>query len=241
MPLAEALALLEPMLADPATIKVGHNVKTLVKAFARHRIAVAPIDDTMLISYALHAAQHGHGLDYLADLYLQHQPATLKSADRQRQGGARASRRCRRPRPPALPRRACRGDLAAALRAQAPAAVRAGHPGLRDAGAAAGAGARDDGGARRPRRPAGAVAALGRLRAADGGAGGGDPRPGRRPVQRRLARSSSARCCSTRWGSAAAARARPAPIRPAPTCSRSWRRRATTCRRGCSTGGCSRS
>ena len=33
----------------------------------------------MLISYALHAAQHGHGLDYLADLYLQHQPATLKS------------------------------------------------------------------------------------------------------------------------------------------------------------------
>ena len=79
VPLAEALALMEPMLSDPATIKVGHNVKTLVKAFARHRIAVAPIDDTMLISYALHAAQHGHGLDYLADLYLQHQPATLKS------------------------------------------------------------------------------------------------------------------------------------------------------------------
>ena len=37
VPLAEALALMEPMLADPATIKVGHNVKTLVKAFARHR------------------------------------------------------------------------------------------------------------------------------------------------------------------------------------------------------------
>jgi len=78
VPLAEALALLEPMLGDPATIKVGHNIKALVKAFARHRIAVAPIDDTMLISYALHAAQHGHGLDYLADLYLQHQPAKVK-------------------------------------------------------------------------------------------------------------------------------------------------------------------
>jgi len=79
VPLAEALALLGPMLTDPATIKVGHNVKTLVKAFARHRIAVAPIDDTMLISYALHAAQHGHGLDHLADLYLNCVPSTLKS------------------------------------------------------------------------------------------------------------------------------------------------------------------
>jgi DNA polymerase-1 len=40
---------------------------------------VAPIDDTMLISYALYAAQHGHGLDHLSDLYLQHQPATVKA------------------------------------------------------------------------------------------------------------------------------------------------------------------
>jgi DNA polymerase I len=79
VPLAEALARLEPMLADPATMKVGHNVKALVKTLARHRLAVAPIDDTMLISYALHAAQHGHGLDHLADLYLNHRPATVKS------------------------------------------------------------------------------------------------------------------------------------------------------------------
>ena len=34
----------------------------------------------------------------------------------------------------------------------------------------------------------------------------------------------------------AARRARPAPMPPAPTCWRTWRRRAMTCRRACSTG-----
>ena len=186
VPLAEALALLEPMLGDPATIKVGHNVKALVKAFARHRIAVAPIDDTMLISYALHAAQHGHGLDYLADLYLQHQPATVKALT----GSGKAARSFAQVPPEEAGR--CLGEhaevvwrLRFALKHRLPFArvtrvyetmERPLVPVLAD-----------DGGARRARRPAGAVAALGRLRAADGGAGGGDPRPGRR------SRSTSAR------------------------------------------------
>ena len=39
----------------------------------------------------------------------------------------------------------------------------------------------------------------------------------------------------------AARRARPAPMPPGRTCWRSWRRRGTTCRRGCWTGGSSRS
>src|SRR5581483_9706589 len=45
----------------------------------RHGVAVAPIDDTMLISYVLEAGLHGHGLDDLARLWLEHEPITLKS------------------------------------------------------------------------------------------------------------------------------------------------------------------
>ena len=43
----------------------------------------------MLVSYALHAGQHGHGLDYLAETYLGHVPSTLKSLT----GGGRGARR----------------------------------------------------------------------------------------------------------------------------------------------------
>ena len=75
----EALEALRPVLEDPATIKIGHNVKAGLKALARHGIALAPIDDTMLISYALYAGEHGHGLDYLSELYLGHVPAARKS------------------------------------------------------------------------------------------------------------------------------------------------------------------
>ncbi len=89
VPLAQALALLQPALEDPAVLKIGHNIKGLGKYLARQRIALAPIDDIMLVSYALHAAQHQHGLDYLAEAYLAHIPSTLKALT----GGGRAARR----------------------------------------------------------------------------------------------------------------------------------------------------
>ena len=63
MPLDAALAALKPVLEDPAVLKIGQNIKATAKIFARHGIAVAPIDDTMLMSYAMHAGLHGHGLD----------------------------------------------------------------------------------------------------------------------------------------------------------------------------------
>ncbi|PCD78173.1 DNA polymerase I [Pseudothioclava arenosa] len=78
MPMAQALALLKPVLEDPAILKIGQNMKYDFKIFARHGIRVAPIDDTMLLSYAMHAGLHGHGMDALSDRHLNHQPIPIK-------------------------------------------------------------------------------------------------------------------------------------------------------------------
>ena len=78
MPLAEALALLKPVLEDDAVLKIGQNMKYDAKIFARLGIQVAPIDDTMLMSYVLHAGLHNHGMDYLSDTYLGHKPIPIK-------------------------------------------------------------------------------------------------------------------------------------------------------------------
>ena len=77
--LEKVLALLGPVLEDPAILKIGQNMKYDAKIFAGHGITVAPIDDTMLMSYALHGGLHGHGMDALSDRYLNHQPIAIKS------------------------------------------------------------------------------------------------------------------------------------------------------------------
>ncbi|MBL9058730.1 MAG: DNA polymerase I, partial [Mangrovicoccus sp.] len=78
MPMAEALAALRPVLEDPAILKIGQNMKYDAKIFARQGIEVAPIDDTMLISYVQHAGLHGHGMDTLSERYLGHTPIPIK-------------------------------------------------------------------------------------------------------------------------------------------------------------------
>jgi len=78
MPLDSAIAMLKPVLEDPAVIKIGQNMKYDAKIFARYGINVAPIDDTMLMSYAMHAGQHNHGMDLLSDRYLNHEPIPIK-------------------------------------------------------------------------------------------------------------------------------------------------------------------
>ncbi len=75
----DVLAALKPVLEDPAILKIGQNMKYDAKILARHGIAIAPIDDTMLMSYALHGGLHGHGMDQLSDRYLNHQPIPIKS------------------------------------------------------------------------------------------------------------------------------------------------------------------
>ncbi|MCV2882330.1 DNA polymerase I [Actibacterium sp. XHP0104] len=79
MPLDQALAMLGPLLADPAVLKIGQNMKYDAKIFARHGVTVTPIDDTMLMSYALYSGLHGHGMDALSERYLSHQPIPIKS------------------------------------------------------------------------------------------------------------------------------------------------------------------
>ncbi len=63
---------LRPVLVDPAVLKVGHNIKYDQGVLAHYGLEVAPIDDTMLISYVLSGASHGHGMDELAQRYLNH-------------------------------------------------------------------------------------------------------------------------------------------------------------------------
>jgi DNA polymerase-1 len=67
-----ALRLLAPLLRDPSVLKVGHNIKYDAEVFARYGVGVAPIDDTMVLSYVLEAGLHGHGLDELASMMLDH-------------------------------------------------------------------------------------------------------------------------------------------------------------------------
>jgi len=79
IPLEDALALLRPLLQDPSVLKILQNAKYDMKIFAKYGITLAPIDDTMLLSYAQHAGLHTHGMDKLADQYLNHTPIPIKS------------------------------------------------------------------------------------------------------------------------------------------------------------------
>jgi DNA polymerase-1 len=76
IPLGQALARLKPLLEHPGVLKVGQNIKYDLEVMARHGIAVAPIDDSMLISYVLEGGAHGHGMDELSELHLGHKTIT---------------------------------------------------------------------------------------------------------------------------------------------------------------------
>ena len=78
MSVVEALELLKPVLEDPGILKIGQNMKFDAKVFAQLGISVAPIDDTMLMSYAMHGGLHGHGMDTLSERYLSHNPIPIK-------------------------------------------------------------------------------------------------------------------------------------------------------------------
>ena len=75
----DALAALKPLLEDPGVLKIGHNIKFDMHVLAREGIDVAPVDDSMVISYVLESAGHGHGMDELAELHIRHN--TIKFAD----------------------------------------------------------------------------------------------------------------------------------------------------------------
>ncbi|MCF2904878.1 DNA polymerase I [Octadecabacter sp. CECT 8868] len=74
----ECLALLKPMLEDDSILKIFQNAKYDCKIFKRLLIDVAPIDDTMLMSYAMNAGTHRHNMDVLSETYLGHTPIPIK-------------------------------------------------------------------------------------------------------------------------------------------------------------------
>ena len=72
IPLDQALARLKPLFEDDAVLKIAHNMKYDLLVLARYGVAVSPLEDTMLISYALDAGRNNHGLDELAQKHLGH-------------------------------------------------------------------------------------------------------------------------------------------------------------------------
>ena len=80
----DALTALKPLLESDAVLKVGQNIKYDLNILARNGIAVAPIDDTMVMSFCLDAGRSetglaGHGMDELSEKHLGH--STMKFKD----------------------------------------------------------------------------------------------------------------------------------------------------------------
>ena len=73
---ADALRILKPLLEDKGVLKIAQNAKFDWHMFAQRGIEVAPVDDTMLMSYVLDsgASQDGHGMDALSEKWLGHKP-----------------------------------------------------------------------------------------------------------------------------------------------------------------------
>lgn len=69
---------LRPLFCDKAVLKVGQNLKYDISILAREGLELTPIDDTMLMSYALEAGLHNHGMDELAELHLDITPISFK-------------------------------------------------------------------------------------------------------------------------------------------------------------------
>ena len=64
---------LRPSLTDPATEKVGQNLKYDMLVLQKHGIEIAgPVTDTMVLSYLLESGERNHSLDQLAQRLLGH-------------------------------------------------------------------------------------------------------------------------------------------------------------------------
>jgi DNA polymerase I len=78
IPLADVVARLKPLLLDPAVMKIGHNIKYDLNVLTRVGLDIAPLDDTMVMSFDLDAGRHNHGMDELALLHLDHSCIAFK-------------------------------------------------------------------------------------------------------------------------------------------------------------------
>lgn len=74
----DVVSRLKPLLEDAGVMKVLQNAKYDLVMLKRVGIDVYPIDDTMLISYALDTGLHSHGMDALSQRFLEHTPIPFK-------------------------------------------------------------------------------------------------------------------------------------------------------------------
>ncbi len=77
--MADALLRIKGLLEDDSMLKVGQNLKYDMSVMAQHGIAIAPFDDTLVMSFNLDAGKNGHGMNELAKLHLGHDCITYKS------------------------------------------------------------------------------------------------------------------------------------------------------------------
>ncbi len=69
---AEAVTLMKPLLEDASILKIGQNIKYDILVMKRYGVAVAPFDDTLLLSYSLDGGRGQHGMDILSERHLGH-------------------------------------------------------------------------------------------------------------------------------------------------------------------------
>jgi DNA polymerase I len=74
----EALARLKPLLEDPGTLKIGHDMKGAAHLLRRYGVALRAYDCTMLMSYVLDGGQEDHDLEALTRRTLNHELTAAK-------------------------------------------------------------------------------------------------------------------------------------------------------------------
>lgn len=76
---AAALVLLKPLLEDESVLKIGQNIKFDALVLSNRGVDIAPIDDTLLLSYCLRAGAGRHGMDTLAKELLGYETVSFES------------------------------------------------------------------------------------------------------------------------------------------------------------------
>lgn len=83
--LKKTLKKLKSVLENPAILKIAHNAKYDQLVLQKYNIKMNPLEDTMLLSYALDVGRHRHGLDALASQHFGHKMISYKEITGERQ------------------------------------------------------------------------------------------------------------------------------------------------------------
>jgi DNA polymerase-1 len=81
LPVAETLKVLQEVLQDPSVLKIMHDAKYNIEILTRAGVTgIAPVDDTMLISYTQDAGNFAHDRETLSRQHLHHTPTGYDAA-----------------------------------------------------------------------------------------------------------------------------------------------------------------